>query len=193
MFELKQFPLTYPAGALAPYISENALNFHYGKHLAAYINNLNALSKGTPFEGKALLEIISESAKSPATQGIFNNAAQAFNHDFFFKCLAKDKDAEFPPKLAKAFGTREKFDEAFKAAANSTFGSGWVWLVKTGGEYKIVKTANADTPVAHGEAPLLTLDLWEHAYYLDYQNRRADYVEAYLTHLIDWDFVAENI
>jgi Fe-Mn family superoxide dismutase len=193
MFELSQFPLSYPADALSPYLSENTINFHYGKHLAAYINNLNKLTKDTPMEGKKLGEIIAQAVKSPDTQGIFNNAAQVFNHDFFFKCLKKDCPAEFPKKLEKAFGSREKFDDAFKAAANSVFGSGWVWLVKSKDEYKIVKTANADTPATHGESPVLTLDLWEHAYYLDYQNRRPDFIDTYLAHLINWEFVAENL
>lgn len=193
MFDLKEYPLDYNKDVLEPYISSNTMNFHYDKHLGTYISNLNKLIKGTVFENYNLEKIIIQSSHSKDTLGIFNNSAQIYNHNFFFKCLKKDSNVEFPKKLLYTFKSKEKFLEEFKVVANSVFGSGWVWLVKEAGEYKIVKTSNADNPIAHNQTAILTLDLWEHAYYLDYQNRRADYIDNFVNNLINWKFVEGNL
>lgn len=187
-FELQ--PLPYAPEALEPYISARTMEFHYGRHHQTYVDNLNALIKGTPFESMDLEEIIRASAGKPETAAIFNNAAQVYNHSFFWQSMRPngggEPKAELKARLEKDFGSVEKFKEEFKAAAVSQFGSGWAWLVEDAGRLKIVKTANADTPIAHGIKPLLTIDVWEHAYYLDYQNRRAAFVDAWLQHLINW-------
>ena len=193
MFSLKQYPLSFRPGALAPYMSADTIRLHHGKHLDGYINNLNKLIAGTDYEDMELVEIINKSVLEPESAKIFNNAAQVFNHDFFFHCLAKNKKASFPDQLIEVFGSQENFAEEFKIAALSVFGSGWVWLVKDDGVLRIITTANADTPVAHDMIPILTLDVWEHAYYLDYQNRRGDFIDAFLEHLVDWDWVSENL
>jgi Fe-Mn family superoxide dismutase len=193
MFDIKDYPLPFAPESLAPYMSADTIGLHHGKHLAAYISNLNALAKGTPFEYITLEKIIVEAAKSADSQGIFNNAAQIFNHNFFFRGLKKDDANAFPKKLEAAFGSKDRFSDAFKSVANSVFGSGWVWLVRDGKELKIVKTVNAGTPVAHGMAPVLALDLWEHAYYLDYQNRRADFIDAFLARMINWRSVESRL
>lgn len=189
MFELSQYPLPYKKNALEPYISENTMNFHYEKHLAGYIANLNNLIKGTQFDGESLKRIIIKSSHSKDTRYIFNNAAQVFNHNFFFNCLKVGTNTNFPRKLLANFANAEDFNNQFKIVANSLFGSGYVWLVAEAREYKIVKTLNADTPFAHNQTPLLCLDLWEHAYYLDYQNKRMEYIENFLNHLVNWEFV----
>lgn len=180
MFTLDQFSLPFTPNALEPYISASTIEFHHGKHLATYIKNLNDLISGTEFENMPISDIVKKSSGK-----IFNNAAQVFNHDFFFKCIAPG-GGKFPEKL----GDREKFMTEFKAAATGLFGSGWVWLTSDG---KIETTSNADTPIAHGRDVALTLDVWEHAYYLDYQNRRADFADTFLQHLVNWDFVATNL
>ncbi len=193
MFDLKDFPLNYPKDVLEPYISSETMEFHYDKHLGTYISNLNKLIKETSFENYNLKKIIIESSHSKDTLGIFNNASQIYNHNFFFKCLKKDSTDPFPQKLLYTFKSKEKFLDEFQIVANSVFGSGWVWLVKEAGEYKIVKTSNADNPIAHNQTAILALDLWEHAYYLDYQNKRADFINNFLNHLINWEFVEENL
>lgn len=193
MFELNDYPLSYEKNNLIPYISENTMNFHYNKHFAGYISNLNNLIKNTSFENYTLKKIIIESSNSKDTKSIFNNSAQVYNHNFFFKCLANDSKSSFPYQLLFTFKSKENFIEQFRTVANSVFGSGWVWLVKEAGEIKITKTSNADNPIAHNQTPLLTLDLWEHAYYLDYQNKRAEYIDNFLNHLINWDFVESNL
>ena len=193
MFNLNDYPLDYTKNNLEPYISENTMNFHYDKHFDTYIANLNRLIKNTKFENYSLKKIIIESSHSKDTQGIFNNSAQVFNHNFFFKCLKRNSNSEFPRQLIYPFKNKERFIEEFRIVANSVFGSGWVWLVKEAGEYKITKTTNADNPIAHNQTPLLTLDLWEHAYYLDYQNKRAEYIDNFLNHLINWEFVESNL
>lgn len=185
MLTLEQFPLKFARDALAPYMSEETINYHYGKHLDTYIKNLNGLIAGTKYESMSLNDIIKSSEGKT-----FNNAAQVFNHDFFFRGLKKEGASAIPQKIIDAFGGRDKFFEQFKTAALSVFGSGWTWLTA---DMKIITTANADTPIAHGQIPLLTLDVWEHAYYLDYQNRRGDFIDAFLNHLVDWDFVANNM
>lgn len=193
MFSLTQFPLAFSENSLSPYMSAETLQCHHGKHLATYIKNLNDFITGNEYEAMPLYEIITKSATDPNAKKIFNNAAQVFNHDFFFKCLKENGGGEIPQEIASAFGGADKFIADFKAAAAGVFGSGWAWLVKDNGQIKIMTTANADTPLAHGITPLLAIDVWEHAYYLDYQNRRADFIDAFINHLINWDFVLSNL
>ena len=189
--------LPYAKDALAPYISANTLEFHYGKHHKTYVDNLNKLVAGTDLEGKTLEEIIKIAAKDPAKAGIFNNAAQVWNHSFYWKCL-KPQGGGSPTgavaaKIDATFGGYDKFVEELKNAGVTQFGSGWAWLVLEGNDLKITKTPNADTPLAHGQKALLTIDVWEHAYYLDYQNRRPDYLAAVIQNLVNWDFVNANL
>jgi Fe-Mn family superoxide dismutase len=184
--------LPYAKDALAPVISANTIEFHYGKHHRTYVDNLNKLIAGTPFEKESLEAIIKKTAGDAAKVGIFNNAAQIWNHSFYWQCL-KPRGGGAPTgaiaaKINAAWGSYDKFVEELKTAGTTQFGSGWAWLVLDNGQLKIVKTANADTPIAHGLKPLLTLDVWEHAYYLDYQNRRPDYLAAVIDKLINWDF-----
>ena len=184
-----EFPaLPYASDALEPYISTTTMEFHYGKHHKAYVDNLNKLIAGTPFADLSLEEIIKEPAGNEKFQAIFNNAAQAWNHNFFWHCMSADggkaPKGVLLKKIEDAFGSYDQFCEDFTNAAVSQFGSGWAWLVEDkDGKLSILKTANADTPLAHGLKALLTVDVWEHAYYLDYQNRRADFVKTFLTHL----------
>jgi Fe-Mn family superoxide dismutase len=189
--------LPYAKDALAPYISANTLDFHQGKHHKTYVDNLNKLIAGTDLEAKSLEEIIKIAAKDPAKAGIFNNAAQSWNHSFYWKCL-KPQGGGAPTgaiaaKINTTFGSHDKFVEELKNAGTTQFGSGWAWLVVDGSDLKITKTPNADTPLAHGQKALLTIDVWEHAYYLDYQNRRPDYLTAVIQNLINWDFVNANL
>lgn len=196
MFTLSQFPLPYTYDGLAPYMSEQTLALHHGKHVATYIKNLNELIQDTPYESVSLYEIINTSANdenNPNAQKIFNNAAQVFNHDFFFNGMCRDCGGTIPAEIANAFGGDENFREQFKTAATTLFGSGYTWLVRDGDALKIINLSNADTPIAHNMVPILNLDVWEHAYYVDYQNRRADFVDNYLDHLVDWNQVAENL
>ena len=196
MFTLKALP--FAKNALEPYMSEKTLEFHYGKHHQAYVDNLNKLIIGTELETLPLEEIIIKSAEQVEQAAIFNNAAQVYNHDFFWSCLsAKAEDRIIPEKvaalIATTFGSLENFYEQFKSTALSQFGSGWVWLVNGKGGLEIMKTANADNPLAHGLKPLLAIDVWEHSYYLDYQNKRADFIEAVMKNLFNWRFVETNI
>jgi Fe-Mn family superoxide dismutase len=194
-FELP--PLPYAKDALAPHISANTLDFHHGKHHNAYVVNLNNLTKDTPLAGKSLDEVIRAAAGDAAKAGVFNNAAQVWNHTFYWHCMKPGGGGQPGGALASAiaseFGSFDKFRDDFKNACVTQFGSGWGWLVAEGGGLKITKTGNADTPLVHGQTALLTCDVWEHAYYLDYQNRRPDYVQAFLDHLVNWDFVAGNL
>ena len=195
-FELP--PLPYAPTALEPHMSARTFEFHHGKHHNAYVVNLNNLVKDTPLAGKSLEDVIRAAAADlPAKQGVFNNAAQVWNHTFFWNCMKPGGGGKPTGKLLARieadFGSYEKFVEAFKNAAVTQFGSGWAWLVEDGGKLAIMKTANADLPMAHGKKALLTVDVWEHAYYLDYQNRRPDFVQAFLDHLVNWDFVASNL
>ncbi len=189
--------LPYGKDALAPTISANTLDFHYGKHHRAYVDNLNKLIAGTDLEKKSLEEIIMISAKDSAKAGIFNNAAQTWNHSFYWQCLKKSgggiPGTAIATKINDTWGNYDKFAEELKNAGMTQFCSGWAWLVLDGSQLKITKTANADTPLAHGQKPLLTIDVWEHAYYLDYQNRRPDYLAAVIQNLINWDFVNANL
>lgn len=189
--------LPYGKEALAPHISANTLDFHYGKHHKTYVDNLNKLIAGTDLAEKPLEEIIKIAAKDSAKAGIFNNAAQVWNHTFYWRCLKKSgggiPTGAIAAKINATWGSYDKFAEELKNAGVTQFGSGWTWLVLEGNQLKITKTANADTPLAHGQKPLLTIDVWEHAYYLDYQNRRPDYLLAVIQNLINWNFVNGNL
>lgn len=190
-------PLPYEKNALEPHISSRTLDFHHGKHHQAYVDNLNKLIANTELENKPLEEIIRLSAQDTAKAGIFNNAAQVWNHTFYWHSLKKEggglPQGVLLKRIAQDFGDYDKFKEAFKQAGATQFGSGWAWLVEEKGTLKIVKTGNADLPMIHGQKALLTCDVWEHAYYLDYQNRRPDYLEVFLNHLVNWDFAAKNL
>ena len=191
-------PLSYAQNALEPYISARTMGIHYGKHHQTYADNLNKLAAGAPWAGQSLEKIILDTAGVPDQAPVFNNAAQAWNHSFFWKSLKPGGGGKPSGKLLeqieKTFGSFDEFKAAFAAAGLAQFGSGWVWLVQDDkGVLRIVKTANADTPAAHGQTPLLTCDVWEHAYYLDYQNRRKDFLQAFLEHLANWDFAASQM
>ncbi len=184
-------PLPYEKNALEPHISAETLDFHYGKHHQTYVTNLNNLIAGTEFENLSLDEIVKK-----ATGGIFNNAAQVWNHTFYWHSLSPNGGGEPTGALAdaiiKTFGSFEKFKEDFSKTAITTFGSGWAWLVKNAdGSLALVSTSNAATPLTAGQTPLLTIDVWEHAYYVDYRNLRPKYVEAFWS-LVNWDFATNN-
>ncbi|MFA5096746.1 MAG: superoxide dismutase [Candidatus Omnitrophota bacterium] len=189
--------LPYAQNALESVISAQTISFHYGKHHQAYVDNLNKLIAGTEFAGLPLEKIITATAGKEDKAGIFNNASQAWNHAFYWNCLSPQGGQEPPAALKKkiedAFGSVEACKKELAAAATAQFGSGWAWLALDGGKLKVVKSANADSPLTKGMKPLLTIDVWEHAYYLDYQNRRADYVNAVLDKLINWSFAADNL
>ncbi len=193
----EQPPLPYDFNALEPYMSAKTFEFHYGKHHAAYVTNLNKLVQDTEMADKSLEEVIKASFGDSSKTGIFNNAAQVWNHTFFWNCMKPSGGGQPTGELADhintAFGSFDKFKEEFKNAAVTQFGSGWAWLVKDGDTLKITKTPNAENPLAHGQTALLTVDVWEHAYYLDYQNRRPDFVQTVLDNLINWDFVTQNL
>ncbi len=184
--------LPYAKDALTPHTSAETLDFHYGKHHATYVTNHNKLVEGKPEEQKSLEELI-KSSEGP----LFNNAAQVWNHTFFWNCMKPAGGGQPTGDLAQAitrdFGSFEKFKEEFSNAAATQFGSGWAWLVLDGGKLAIQKTANADLPMKHGKKALLTLDVWEHAYYIDYRNARPKFIETFLTHLANWDFALENL
>jgi superoxide dismutase, Fe-Mn family len=189
VFTLPDLP--YDQDALTPYLSAETLAYHYGKHHNAYVTNLNGLIEGTELAGRTLDEII-----LVADGGLFNNAAQVWNHSFYWKCMKPAgggvPSGELAKAISDAFGSFDVFKAEFSQAAVSQFGSGWAWLVLDAGALKVVKTGNADLPLKHGQTALLTLDVWEHAYYVDYRNLRAKYVETFLESLVDWDFVAAN-
>ncbi len=190
-FELPKLP--YAMDALAPHISAETLEYHHGKHHAAYVNNLNNLVKGSKFEGSSLEEIV----KGAGPGGLFNNAAQHFNHSFYWNSLKPRGGGEpggaLGDAIQKAFGDFKSFREKFTAAATGHFGSGWAWLVKNAdGSLAVESTHDADTPIAHGRKPLLTCDVWEHAYYIDYRNARAAYLDAFWK-IVNWGFAAENM
>lgn len=190
-------PLPYKDDALEPHISANTLGFHYGKHHQAYVNNLNNLIQGTELEGKTLEEVIRASAHKTDKVGIFNNAAQVWNHTFYWHSMKPNGGGEpqgsLGEKIVEDFGSFEDFATQFKQAGATQFGSGWAWLVlDADGKLQVTKTPNADLPLVHGHKALLTCDVWEHAYYLDYQNRRPDYLDTFLKHLVNWDFAQEN-
>jgi Fe-Mn family superoxide dismutase len=190
-------PLPFGEGALAPVISAQTLSFHYGKHHAGYVANLGKLVANTPLAGQSLEEIILATAGQADKAAVFNNAAQVWNHTFFWNSLSPKGGGE-PPAALKAlietsFGSVDACKKELATAAATQFGSGWAWLVQDGAKLSVVKTGNAETPFTKGLNPLLTIDVWEHAYYLDYQNRRPDYVSALLDKLINWEFAAFNL
>ena len=189
--------LPYAENALEPVISAQTIGFHYGKHHRGYVDKLNKLVKGTPFAGMELTEIIEKSSDATDQAAIFNNAAQAFNHTFYWNGMSPEGGGTPPEtvmeKIDTAFGGLDGFKTAFLEAATGQFGSGWAWLVVVENELGVMATANADTPIAHGIKPLLVVDVWEHAYYLDYQNRRKDYVQAFLDKLVNWPFVEKQL
>jgi superoxide dismutase, Fe-Mn family len=192
-----QEPLPYPETALEPVISARTVGFHYGKHHKAYVDNLNKLAVGTAFADLPLEKVILGTAGQPEKAALFNNAAQVWNHTFYWRSLSPKGGGAPPAALARRieadFGSVDACRKELAAAAAAQFGSGWVWLVADGKTLKVVKTGNADVPFVKGLKPLLTIDVWEHAYYLDYQNRRADYVNALLDKLIDWEFALKNL
>jgi len=190
-------PLPYAENALEPFISARTVGVHYGKHHKAYADKLQSLAKNTILADKTLEEVIKLTEGKPDQVAVFNSAAQVWNHDFFWSGMKPNGGGRPQGKLAekidRAFGSFEDFKTKFTEAAVEQFGSGWVWLVQEGDTLKIVKTSNADTPMAHGQTALLTCDVWEHAYYLDYQNRRKDFVAAFLDHLANWAFAASQL
>lgn len=184
-------PLPFAKNELKPYISEETIEYHYGKHHQAYVNNLNQLIANTEFANKSLEEIIKTS-----TGGIFNNAAQNWNHTFYWNCLTPKSEkpsATLLSALEKQFGSFEKFKEQFSKIAGGQFGSGWAWLVKNkDGALEILSTSNAENPLTSGKTPLLVCDVWEHAYYIDYRNARPKYIEAFWN-IVNWNFVEQNL
>jgi Fe-Mn family superoxide dismutase len=190
-------PLPFAQDALAPVISAETLSFHYGKHHKAYVDNLNKLVAGTDMSETPLEALIKAVAGKPDKAGVFNNAAQVWNHTFFWNSMKPGGGGAPTGAVAKAidasFGSYENFKKEFSNAAMTQFGSGWAWLVADKGQLKLVKTPNAETPLTTGQTALLTVDVWEHAYYLDYQNRRADFVAAVIDKLLNWEFANANL
>jgi Fe-Mn family superoxide dismutase len=190
-------PLPYAQDALEPIISAKTISFHYGKHHKAYVDNLNKAIAGTEFAGMPLEKIIIETAGKADKAAIFNNASQAWNHMFYWNSLTPNGGGEPPAalkqKIEASFGSVDACKKELATAATTQFGSGWAWLVLDGDKLKVIKTSNADSPLTKGTKPLVTIDVWEHAYYLDYQNRRPDYVNAVLDKLINWKFAADNL
>ncbi len=189
--------LPFPEAALEPVISAKTIGFHFGKHTALYYANTAKMVAGKPLAAMPLDKIVLEAAKDPSAMALFNNAAQAWNHTFYWNGIKPGGGGAPTGKVLEAingaFGGFEAFKKEFTDTAVGQFGSGWAWLVKEEGKLKVVKTANAATPMTSNQVALLTVDVWEHAYYLDYQNRRADYVTAFLDKLVNWDFVAKNL
>jgi Fe-Mn family superoxide dismutase len=190
-FELP--PLPYPKDALGPHMSEQTLDFHHGKHHATYVTNLNGLVEGTELADKSLEDIILGADPGP----LFNNSAQVWNHTFFWSCMTPggggDPDGDLRAAIESAFGSVDGFKQTFTDKAKTLFGSGWTWLIQGDGGLEIVQTKDADLPLKHGQTALLTLDVWEHAYYLDFQNARPAYIETWLGNLVNWEFAAENL
>jgi Fe-Mn family superoxide dismutase len=195
-FELPALP--YEKNALEPHMSANTFDFHHGKHHNTYVVNLNGLLDGSDLAGKSLEDIIMATAGDAAKAGMFNNAAQVWNHTFFWNSMKPGgggaPSGDLAAKIDSDLGGFDAFKDAFKQAGATQFGSGWAWLVVgDGGKLEVVKTPNAENPMTQGKTPLLTCDVWEHAYYLDYQNRRPDFLAAFLDNLVNWDFAAANL
>ncbi len=194
-FELPDLP--YVKDALAPHISAETLDFHHGKHHNTYVTTLNNLVKDTPLAGKSLEEIIKDSAGDSSKTAIFNNSAQVWNHTFYWHSMKPagggKPSGAIADKIDADLGGYDKFVEAFKTAGATQFGSGWAWLVLDGGKLKVTKTPNAENPMTSGAVPLLTMDVWEHAYYIDFRNARPKYMETFLEHLVNWDFANKNL
>ncbi len=193
-FELPALP--YAQDALAPHISAETLSFHHGKHHNAYVVNLNGLIEGTEYAEMSLEDIMKATAGDASKAGVFNNAAQIWNHTFYWHSMAPNGGGKptgaLAAKIDEDFGSFDAFVEAFKAAGATQFGSGWAWLVLKDGKLEVVKTPNAECPLTDGATPLLTMDVWEHAYYIDFQNRRPDYISTFLSDLVNWEFAAAN-
>jgi superoxide dismutase, Fe-Mn family len=193
-----QAPLPYDPGALEPNgMSATTLDFHYGKHHKAYVDNYNKMTADSELADKPIEEVIQIAFKDSSKTGIFNNGAQAWNHTFYWNCLSPNgggkPSGDLATKIDSDFGSYDKFVEEFKNAAATQFGSGWAWLVLDNGTLKVTKTPNAENPIVHGQVPLLTLDVWEHAYYLDFQNKRPAFIDNYLEKLVNWDFASSNM
>lgn len=188
--------LPYPRDALSPHMSKDTLDYHYGKHHQTYVDKLNGLVEGTQYADMSLEEVVRASSKA-GDKGVFNNSAQVVNHDFLWNSLSPNGGGE--PKgdlknaIQESFGGFDDFKTKFKETAIAQFGSGWTWLVKSSDKLEVVSTGNADNPMLNGKTPLITLDVWEHAYYLDFQNNRPGYVDTFLDHLANWDFAAANM
>ena len=186
--------LPYAHDALAPHISQETLEYHHDKHHNAYVTNLNNLIKGTDLEGKELDDIIKATAGDASKSGIFNNAAQVWNHTFYWNCMTPNGGGKatgaLAAKIDEAFGSYDKFAEEFAQAATTQFGSGWAWLIadEVNGKLSIMKTSNGDNPMAHGKVAVLTIDVWEHAYYIDFRNARPKYISTFIDHLINWEY-----
>ncbi len=189
--------LPYKKDALEPHISSRTLDFHHGKHHNAYVTNLNKLIEGTELASETLEDIIKKTVNDATNAGVFNNAAQVWNHTFYWQSMKPDggglPTGDIAEKIDTDFGSYDNFIEQWKNAGLTQFGSGWAWLVIKNGKLEIMKTSNADTPIAHGVKPLLTVDVWEHAYYLDYQNRRGDYLDVFIKNLINWEFADSHL
>jgi Fe-Mn family superoxide dismutase len=194
-FELPDLPYDYEA--LAPYMSAKTLHLHHDKHHQAYVTNLNNLIEGTEFAGKSLEDIVTGSYGDAAKQGIFNNAGQHWNHNLFWRIMRKggggNPGGELAKRIDDAFGSFEAFKEQFKTAGVTQFGSGWAWLAVQGDQLKVVKTPNGENPLVHGMRPILGVDVWEHAYYVDYENRRPEYLAAFLNSLVNWEEVEAEL
>jgi Fe-Mn family superoxide dismutase len=195
----EQPPLPFAMDALEPYgMKAETFEYHYGKHHKAYVDNLNKMVADKPeLADKSLEEVIQISYKDPALQGVFNNAAQVWNHTFFWNCLKAGgggaPTGDLAARIDKDFGSFDKFKEEFSNAAATQFGSGWAWLIDDNGTLKVTKTPNAVNPLAEGQKALLTLDVWEHAYYIDFRNARPAFIKNFLDNLVNWDFVAQNL
>ncbi|MGH6883806.1 MAG: superoxide dismutase [Hypericibacter sp.] len=194
-FELPDLPYDYEA--LAPYMSAKTLHLHHDKHHQAYVTNLNNLIEGTELAGKSLEQIVTASYGDAAKQGIFNNAGQHWNHELFWRVMKKggggNPGGELAKRIDDSFGSFEAFKEQFKTAGVTQFGSGWAWLALGGDQLKVVKTPNGENPVVQGMRPLLGIDVWEHAYYVDYENRRPEYIAAFLNQLVNWEEVEAEL
>jgi len=189
-------PLPWDDNALEPFVSARTISFHYYKHHKAYVNTLNSLVEGTPYAAMKLEEIVHKTASDAAAKKIFNNAGQVWNHDFYWRSLSPKAAApqrDLANAIERDFSSLAKLIEALAEAGKTQFGSGWAWLVSTGGKLAVTNTPNAESPMAKGVNCLLTVDVWEHAYYLDYQNERPRYLETVLGKLLNWQFAAENL
>ena len=193
-FELPDLPYDY--NALAPHIGAETMELHHSRHHKTYVDKLNGLIDGTPLADKTLDEIVQATFDDADKAGVFNNAGQAWNHNLFWQCLTPSgggrPDESLGRQIDADFGSYDEFRKAFKEAATGQFGSGWAWLVLDNGKLKVTATPNAVTPIVHGQHPLLALDVWEHAYYLDYRNKRPDYIDAFLDGVVNWSFAAER-
>jgi Fe-Mn family superoxide dismutase len=194
-FTLPELP--YAKNSLEPHIQATTFDYHYGKHHQAYVTNLNKMIEGTEYENSSLEDIIVKTYGDPEKTGIYNNAAQIWNHTFYWKSMSPQGGGEASGVLAdwikRDFGSQENLVSEWSKAAATQFGSGWAWLVQEGSHLKVMQTANADTPIAKGLTPLSTIDVWEHAYYLDFQNKRPAYIESFFHHLINWEFAEKNL